>query len=74
VTLGQAVLLLIEARQQDPDPGPPALAERDNDAVSLAQYLELVPAPEAALNRHLVRLRTVAVEEHPDFAQDLSDN
>src|SRR5690606_38403004 len=47
--LAQAVLQLIDARQQHAQPGPPALAERDHDRIGPAQLAPVVAAAQPAL-------------------------
>jgi hypothetical protein len=55
--LGQAVPELIEARQHDAQPGPPALAERDDDAVGLFELLRLLAPAQAPIGPDPLVLR-----------------
>ena len=47
--LAEAVLQLIDARQQHAQPGPPALAERDHDGIGQAQLAPVLAAAQPAL-------------------------
>ena len=66
----QAEAELEEARQQHPQPGPPAFAERDDDHIGELQLAELLLAAQMALQRPLALRRQEEREEQDHLAAD----
>ncbi len=74
MALGQPVAQLVVARQHDPEPGPAALAEGDDDDVRLAQLVELLAPAQPALERQALGRRPEEIRPDHRFAGQLLDD